>query len=300
MRDRSGANIELTELGGGDFAGKITRVDFHRLWMQRLSENLPRILHSAHSVTCHRIVPDTARGEPDPQRYRGQPEQRCLSRHQPQLLSAIFRPDRLGCDVDADGGHALRHGGSHRTRPEATATRPDRQSWRPADGASAAPASGGRQAAEVSPDIIANPAAAHGLEQALLQAMIACLGMPDRVVRDTAAIGMRRSCDASTQPSVSAPARRSTFPSCDHAHRRCSGADFAAVLLRKPGHGTEAVSPPPPDELARQRLRRADSTVTTVTEIAASLGFWSFALFAVEYKALFDEAPSGTLQQAAP
>jgi hypothetical protein len=34
--------IDLTVIGRGNFAGKRIRIDLHRLWMQRLSENMPR------------------------------------------------------------------------------------------------------------------------------------------------------------------------------------------------------------------------------------------------------------------
>ena len=44
-----GTKAELTVIGRGDFAAKIIRIDFDQLWMQRFSENLPRILHSANS-----------------------------------------------------------------------------------------------------------------------------------------------------------------------------------------------------------------------------------------------------------
>jgi AraC-like DNA-binding protein len=48
--------------------------------------------------------------------------------------------------------------------------------------------------------------------------------------------------------------------------------------------------------LARQDLRQADASTTTVTAIAANLGFWSFGRFATDYKALFGEMPSTTLR----
>ena len=38
---------EMTVTGRGQFAAKITRIDLHRLWMQRFSDNLPRISHIA-------------------------------------------------------------------------------------------------------------------------------------------------------------------------------------------------------------------------------------------------------------
>src|SRR6516165_106406 len=38
---------EFTVSGRGEFTAKITRIDLHRLWMQRFSDNLPRVGHSA-------------------------------------------------------------------------------------------------------------------------------------------------------------------------------------------------------------------------------------------------------------
>jgi hypothetical protein len=38
---------ELTVTERGDFTAKLTRIDLHRLWMQRFSDNLPRISHVA-------------------------------------------------------------------------------------------------------------------------------------------------------------------------------------------------------------------------------------------------------------
>ena len=38
---------EKTITGRGNFTAKLTRIDFHRLWMQRFSDNWPRVAHSA-------------------------------------------------------------------------------------------------------------------------------------------------------------------------------------------------------------------------------------------------------------
>ena len=46
---------ELTVTGRGHFAAKITRIDLHRLWMQRFSDNLPRVAHSA-AMTGRAII----------------------------------------------------------------------------------------------------------------------------------------------------------------------------------------------------------------------------------------------------
>ncbi len=38
---------ELTVTRRGDFTAKLTRIDLHRVWMQRFWENLPRVSHVA-------------------------------------------------------------------------------------------------------------------------------------------------------------------------------------------------------------------------------------------------------------
>jgi len=48
--------------------------------------------------------------------------------------------------------------------------------------------------------------------------------------------------------------------------------------------------------LARRALREAAAD-TTVTDIATEFGFWELGRFAVEYKALFGEAPSKALRR---
>jgi transcriptional regulator GlxA family with amidase domain len=49
--------------------------------------------------------------------------------------------------------------------------------------------------------------------------------------------------------------------------------------------------------LAWRSLRDSAPGMTSVTEIATQCGFWQFGRFAGEYKSLFGEAPSTTLQR---
>src|SRR2546423_14841877 len=46
-----GSQAEVTILGRGRFTAKVTRIDMHRLWMLRLSDNLPRLGHSGLSAS---------------------------------------------------------------------------------------------------------------------------------------------------------------------------------------------------------------------------------------------------------
>ena len=44
------ASIDLTITGRGQFIANVTRIDLHRLWMLRFSDNLPRVKHSGNNM----------------------------------------------------------------------------------------------------------------------------------------------------------------------------------------------------------------------------------------------------------
>jgi transcriptional regulator GlxA family with amidase domain len=52
--------------------------------------------------------------------------------------------------------------------------------------------------------------------------------------------------------------------------------------------------------LAHRALRSATQEETTVTKVATEFGFWHFSRFAGNYRQLFGEAPSATLNRNAP
>ncbi|MGC2203166.1 MAG: hypothetical protein WA633_23880 [Stellaceae bacterium] len=54
---------EATVMGRAHFTAKLARIDLHRLWMQRFSDNLPRVMHSAQR-TGRAII--SFRTEPGP------------------------------------------------------------------------------------------------------------------------------------------------------------------------------------------------------------------------------------------
>ncbi len=60
---RETARFEINVTGRGRFTGKIIRIDLHRLWMERLSDNLPRV---GHPATMAGRAMFTFRTEPGP------------------------------------------------------------------------------------------------------------------------------------------------------------------------------------------------------------------------------------------
>lgn len=150
------------------------------------------------------------------------------------------------------------------------------------------------QLAEDAPPVIAHPEAARGLEQALIEAMVACLDegktREDRSALRRHALIMRRFHRAVEENSdqalfipelcglIGVPGR--TLRACCQEQLGMSPKRY--LLLRRM-------------HLARRALRESSPPATTVTEIATQYGFWQFGRFASEYNSLFGELPSVTL-----
>jgi transcriptional regulator GlxA family with amidase domain len=87
-----------------------------------------------------------------------------------------------------------------------------------------------------------------------------------------------------------------------HISALCNALAVSERTLRKAFHNIHGV--PPCRHLRMQRLSRArrallssDSSLTTVTEIATFYGFAELGRFSVEYRSVFGESPSETLQR---
>jgi transcriptional regulator GlxA family with amidase domain len=90
-----------------------------------------------------------------------------------------------------------------------------------------------------------------------------------------------------------------------HISALCSALVVSERTLRKAFHRTRGV--PPCRHLrmlrlsqARRSLLSADGKFTTVTKIATSFGFVELGRFSVEYRRVFGESPSQTLQRTSP
>ena len=289
--------IDLTVMERGQFAGKRTRIDLHRLWMQRLSESMPRVVHSAF-VTGRAIV--TFRIHPGPSlAWRGaelQPSN--IIRHTdgenafqrssgPAFWGAMSLP--VG-DMVSVGAAIAGLDLSPPKDPLVLTPSPSAMTRLQRLHAAAG------DLADNAPEIIANPDAARGLEQALIEAMVDCLASrEDRestVAQGQHAIVMRRFrrvIEENPEQPLYIPEICKAIRVSDRALRICCqehlGMGPKRYLLLRRMH------------LARRALRQAEPNTTTVTDIATRYGSWQLGRFAVEYRALFGEAPSVTLRR---
>ena len=150
--------------------------------------------------------------------------------------------------------------------------------------------------AKTAPDILAKPEVGRAIDQALVEAMVACLASGDPVDERSAyrhhAKVMRR-LEEVVRANPEGPLHMDdlcratgvshrTLIDCCQEHLGMSPKRY--LILRRM-------------HLARQALRAAQSDGTTVTEIATNYGFWELGRFSVVYRSLFGESPSTTLRR---
>jgi AraC-like DNA-binding protein len=293
-----GGTVELTVLGRGDFNGKLIRIDLHRLWIQRFADNLPRVADATDLISGRAYI--TFRTQPGPSLLQAGVEINpfAVLRHgqvdgyyQRSSGSASFGTMSMPIGDIASVAETL--AGCDLTPPkQALTVIPPLSAMAKLQRLHAAAG----QLAEDAPEIIAHPEAARGLEQALIEAMVGCLSSREVSEHGSAlrqhAMIMRRFREAieenPDQP-LYIPELCAAIGVSDRTLRVCCQEQLAMspkhyLLLRRM-------------HLARRALRGGSPRETTVTEIATQYGFWQFGRFAGEYKALFGEAPSTTLQR---
>ncbi len=266
--------------------------------MQRFSENQPRIMHSANAGDRAIFSFHT---QPGARLLRGGIEVSSdsiarLSKHhsyfQQSLSPALWGSMSLAVDDMPSIGAAI--AGCDLTPP------PNEQIITPLHAAMAKlqrlHAAAGHLA-ETAPEVLNQPEAARGLEQALIEALVACVMKAStreersahrrhelimkrfrRVIEEhpDEALFLPEICRA-----IRVPAR--TLNLCCREHLGMSPKQY--LLKRRM-------------DFARRDLNRAAPGATTVTEVASRYGFWEFGYFASAYKMLFDELPSSTLQRS--
>jgi len=149
--------------------------------------------------------------------------------------------------------------------------------------------------AKNAPEIIANPDAARGLEQALIEAMVGCLAnsedREDSLTQGQHAIVMRRFRRVVEEN----PEQPLYIPEICNAIRVPSRT-LSMVCQEHLGMGPKRYLVLCRLHLARRALRDEAPGTTTVTDIATRFGFWQLGRFSVEYQSLFGESPSATLR----
>ena len=285
----------MTVTGRGRLSAKVIRIDLHRLWMQRFSDNLPRVAH----INGH--------GERAVISFRTQPG--------PSVSWAGFDLQPLAILRHRLGGPSFQYTSGPSTLGALSLPLEDFESaigvvagsdvMPPRDTLVATPRIAAMEKllrlhatagylAETSPEIIANPEAARGLEQALIEAAVGCLteaeaaeersarGRHELVVQRFYRMMEDHPRDALYIPQVckAIGVAERTLRMCCYDQLGVSPKQF--LLVRRMN-------------LVHQALKRAIPIATTVTEAATRYGFYDFGRFAGAYRSLFGELPSLTL-----
>ena len=284
--------------GQGRFSGAVTRIDLHRLWMQRMDETLPRVWCtpvSRSAIYFHASPGPTmiSQGIGITADDVGVVAPGVLRWHTLSGASHFASMSLTADDLSALGptltGHDLRISPDS-ISISATPTVMDR--LRRLHAAAV-------HLAETAPEIIANRDAARGLESSLVEAFVDCLSMGRARVDTSAerrhgAILFRLRQLAEEHPDeplyltdvcAAIGVTQRTLMMCCQEQFGISPKRF--LMLRRL-------------HLARRTLRAASPTDTSVTEVATRFGFWELGRFATTYRAIFGETPSRTLRERNP
>ncbi len=293
------AQVELLVTAKGEFKAELTRVELPNLWVQHGSENLPRVAHSSVSADRPPIFFLT-RADQAPIKHGG-------------------REFSFG-EIAVAGSGSVHH---HRTEGPchwATLSIPEDNlaaASRALVGSDPTPRSitrylrpssrltsrllhlhqAARQLANGSPSTHSRPEPARALEQAVLHAVISCLSETTTAQNNWGA-HRHSTIIARLEEFLGANYDRPL-----HIPEICSAVGASERTLRVSCIEHLGMGPVRYLWLRRMHLARRALIVTAsrpgaVTEIATANGFWELGRFAVEYRALFGEAPSATLRRA--
>jgi AraC-like DNA-binding protein len=298
------AAIRTAEVKGvvttrGDYRAELTRIELHRLWMQRGVEGLPRVMNVRRRDPRVAVFFMTEQ-EQSPLQVRGMVlgtgEIAVLGSGSADhhLSSAACRWGAMSLTPEdlAEAGQAIV--GRELTAPSSLTYR-----LRPSPATllrllNLHEAAG--HLASAAPDILEKHEVTRAIEHRLIHAMVTCISegeavAPRTIDRNHAAV-MRR-----LEETLHANSDRTLYLA-----ELCAAAGTSARTLLACCHEHLGMGPmrylwlrrmP----LARRALRTADLATTTVTEIATDYGFWELGRFSVSYRTLFGETPSASLRR---
>jgi AraC-like DNA-binding protein len=298
-------NIRTAEVKGvvtvrGDYRAELTRIELHRLWMQRGVEGLPRVMNVRRRDPRVAVFFMTEQ-EQSPLQVRGMVlgagEIAVLGSGSADhhLSSAACRWGAMSLTAEdlAAAGRAIL--GREVAAPSALTYRltpPPAVLLRLLNLHEAA-----GHLAKTAPDILAHSEVARALEEGLVQAMVSCISGGETAETSSAhrrhAAIMRRLeelLEANPDRTLylaelctATAASDSTLRACCQEHLGMSPTRY--LWLRRM-------------HLARRALRLADPAAASVTEVATNYGFWELGRFSVAYRSLFGEPPSAALRRA--
>ena len=294
---RAGA-VQFTVTGRGGFEAKLIRIDLHRLWMQRFSDNLPRIADVTSIIPGRAYLTFRTQSGPSLVQSGVDLDPSTVLRHGPAREyyqrtsgSACFGTMSVPVEDIASVGEAMA-GFDLGTPRDTVPIAPPAAAMARLQRLHAAAG----DLAENAPELIANADAARGLEQALIEAMIGALGHREDRQNGAAhgqhAIVMRRFRRIVEEN----PEQPLYIPEICKAIRVPSRT-LSMVCQEHLGMGPKRYLVLRHLHLARRALRDSAPGTTTVTDIATRFGFWQLGRFSIEYQALFGESPSATLRR---
>ncbi|HEX4261630.1 MAG TPA: helix-turn-helix transcriptional regulator [Acetobacteraceae bacterium] len=289
---------EMTVTGRGRFAAELIRIDLHDLWMQRFSTNLPWISHAENMRGRAVFVFRTQAG---PELLRGGEEMRptvvarlAEAQMSYQRASGPVSWAAMSLPLDATAATSAAMAGIDITPPQNVvmlASAPPRMERLRQLHAAAG------HLAQQAPEIIANPAAARGLEEELVRGLTACFrkadSAEDRAAKRRHAVVMKR-----FRAVVEARGNEPIYLSELCAALNVSDRTLRVCCQEHLGMGPIRYLWLRRMQLARRALTDGSLTSGTVTDIATAHGFWELGRFAVAYRALYGESPSGALRRA--
>ena len=292
--------MTATPAARGDFRAELTKIDFNRLWMQRVSEsaplikftafhrsrapilfltrpNQPAIHHGAVEVSEDDIVVYGS-GVSIHHRTTAPCECGAMSLSQDDLAKAASVLVARELSAPAD---------TYRVRPDSERLAHLRRLHAAAG-----------ELAWSAPEVLTHPEASRSLEAALTQAMIRCL-----------TDGARLETDRSFRNHLLVMARLEDFLGANpdrplYLSEICAATNASERTIRiccqeHLGMGPVRYLWLRRMHLARRALLTASEGKATVTSIAMAHGFWELGRFSVAYRGLFGETPLATLRRPA-
>lgn len=293
------ARVELSRMGSGNFGAELVKVALHRLWLQRLSESLPRLGHQ-DNVRGRAIFCFATQSSPGLLMDGHEVQPTGLMRYSEgysgfQRSTGPVRFASMSLPIADMEDLGATFGGADFTPPrESLVVHPSSAAMERLQRLHAAAG----HLAKSAPEIIANPEAARGLEQALIAALADCIrganqppGKIRRLGHQKIMRGFHRILESDRDHVFHVPeicrllgvSNRTLTTCCNDA---LGMAPHRYLRLRQLN-------------LAHRVLKFADPAKTSVTEIATGFGFWELGRFAAAYRGLFGELPSATLLRPA-